>query len=633
MRTRFHALVLVLFLGLGTLIAIPTGAAEPVDAKKVAKLIERLGGDDFNDREKASAELDAIGAPALEALRKATQDKDVEISKRAADLVGKIEKRTEAGKILAPKKVHLVYRDMPVTEALADFSKKTGYAITLLDPENKVKDRKMSLDTGDVTFWQAFEMFCKEAGLAETDLQGFANANPIIRPLPINRVPINPRPIQIQPVPPAPPQKEGKEPGPKDEGQDGRTAPQPPRGFGAPQPAQARALPGAAPVQVIGAPVPAPGGIGVVGWGFNGGITNQIIVTDGKARALPADNSGSIRVRALEKPEIFGPADEKLILLGLELTPEPKMHILHVVNVKVDKAVDDKDQSLVQSMVPAVNPNVPPVFPGAAPGAAPAIARLPHGFLFSNITPVYLKKGEKASKSLKELTGVVSAEILAPARPMITVEKIMDAAGKEVKGDAGGRIKVLEVKQDANGQITVKFEMEQPQDVMPANPFGPVNGPFGVPGVRIMPAPIKLPPGALPPAPPAPKGPGPDFKADPPKEAPPQPPQAQPAQIQVQIQVAPGAPPQVIQIGRGGIGAPAFFPNQNGVTLEDEKGNSVQVIGSNVNFRREARGNAVLEHIMIFQPEKDQKPAKLVFSGSKTVTIDIPFTLKNVPLP
>ncbi len=187
MRTRFHGLVLVLFLGLGTLIAIPTGAAEPVEAKKIDKLIEKLGGDDFNDREKASADLDAIGAPALAALRKATQSKDVEISKRAADLIAKIEKRAEAAKILAPKKIHLVYRATPVPEALADFSKKSGYEITLLDPENKVKDRKMSLDTGDVTFWQALEMFCKEAGLTEMDIQGFANANPGVRPLPIRR--------------------------------------------------------------------------------------------------------------------------------------------------------------------------------------------------------------------------------------------------------------------------------------------------------------------------------------------------------------------------------------------------------------------------------------------------------------
>ena len=72
MRNRLPGLALILVMGLATLIAIPTGAAEPVDGKKIEKLIEKLSSDDFSDREKASTELDAIGAPALDLLRKAT---------------------------------------------------------------------------------------------------------------------------------------------------------------------------------------------------------------------------------------------------------------------------------------------------------------------------------------------------------------------------------------------------------------------------------------------------------------------------------------------------------------------------------------------------------------------------------
>src|SRR4051794_39555173 len=99
MRNRFPGLAVVLLLGLATLVAIPTGAAEPVDAKKIEKLIEKLGGDDFGEREKATAELDAIGAPAIDALRKATTSTDVEISKRAGDLIAKIEKRSDTARI------------------------------------------------------------------------------------------------------------------------------------------------------------------------------------------------------------------------------------------------------------------------------------------------------------------------------------------------------------------------------------------------------------------------------------------------------------------------------------------------------------------------------------------------------
>src|SRR5689334_6213895 len=118
MRNRFLGLALALYLGLGTLVVIPTGAAEPVDARKIDKLIEKLSSDDFNDREKATAELDAVGAPALEALKKAAKSADVEVSKRASDLVAKIERRNESARILAPKMVRLVYKDTPVLEAV-----------------------------------------------------------------------------------------------------------------------------------------------------------------------------------------------------------------------------------------------------------------------------------------------------------------------------------------------------------------------------------------------------------------------------------------------------------------------------------------------------------------------------------
>jgi hypothetical protein len=138
---------------------------------------------------------------------------------------------------------------------------------------------------------------------------------------------------------------------------------------------------------------------------------------------------------------------------------------------------------------------------------------------------------------------------------------------------------------------------------------------------------VPLPRGVLP-VPPAPGAPGPGFRADPPA-APPAPPAVAPVQIEVKAQ--PGA---VIMIGPGGVvGGPVAIGAQgNGITLEDDKGNVIPVVGQNAGFRRDGRV-LVREDIMIFQPAKDQTPAKLVFSGSKSVAVEIPFTLKNVTLP
>ncbi len=67
----------------GSLRGDPGKETEP---ERIARLIKQLGDDDFEKREAASKELDAIGEPALDALRKAASDDDAEIRRRAEQL-------------------------------------------------------------------------------------------------------------------------------------------------------------------------------------------------------------------------------------------------------------------------------------------------------------------------------------------------------------------------------------------------------------------------------------------------------------------------------------------------------------------------------------------------------------------
>ena len=146
----------------------PAGAPATVDTARIAKLIGQLGSDAFADRDKAAKELDAIGAPALDALREAARTGEPEQSRQAKDLAARIEGRIESAGMLAPRRVRLVYRDTPVAEAVADFKAKSGYDLSLSDPEGKLKGRTVTLDTGDVTFWQALDQFCRQARLVES---------------------------------------------------------------------------------------------------------------------------------------------------------------------------------------------------------------------------------------------------------------------------------------------------------------------------------------------------------------------------------------------------------------------------------------------------------------------------------
>ena len=61
----------------------------------------------------------------------------------------------ETANLFAPKRLRLVYKNTPVADAVADFRRKSGYDIVLSDPDGKLKNRTVTLDTGEVTFWQA----------------------------------------------------------------------------------------------------------------------------------------------------------------------------------------------------------------------------------------------------------------------------------------------------------------------------------------------------------------------------------------------------------------------------------------------------------------------------------------------
>ncbi len=91
---RAYVVGLVLLAVSGGLVGSPPD--EPL-AKRVARLIRQLGHDKFVKREQASKELDAIGVPALDALRRAAaSDDDPEIRCRAAQIVRAVTGRIRA---------------------------------------------------------------------------------------------------------------------------------------------------------------------------------------------------------------------------------------------------------------------------------------------------------------------------------------------------------------------------------------------------------------------------------------------------------------------------------------------------------------------------------------------------------
>jgi hypothetical protein len=92
---------------------------------------------------------------------------------------------------------------------------------------------------------------------------------------------------------------------------------------------------------------------------------------------------------------------------------------------------------------------------------------------------------------------------------------------------------------------------------------------------------------------------------------------------QIQIQIGGG-----VIIGPGGAGGNPV----TGLELLDDKGNVIPLVGNHFNLQG-GPGAFVQENQLTYQLKEGQKPAKLVFKGSKIATVEIPFSLKDVKLP
>jgi hypothetical protein len=139
----------------------------PGDAGRIVDLIKLLGSSNYPERVTAQNALEAIGVPALEQLKTIRQPSDLEASRRIRELVRKIEEKEIARDVLAPRRVRFSAKDMPVRQAVALLAKESGYDIEIADNRADLVQRTVTLDTGLVPFWEAYEILCKKGGLVE----------------------------------------------------------------------------------------------------------------------------------------------------------------------------------------------------------------------------------------------------------------------------------------------------------------------------------------------------------------------------------------------------------------------------------------------------------------------------------
>lgn len=465
-----HLLLLVTSLALlGGALASGADPSPVSETQKIEALIAQLGSASFMEREAATRALEAIGGPALEGLRKAARGTEPEARRRAEQLIARIDRRLQTEQLLKPTLVHLVCQDAPVKEAVAQLAKKSGYKIALSGDAARYRDRRVTLDTGETTFWRALDRLCESANLYEAD-----------------RIEIRGRRL----------------------------------------------------VDAVA----------------------DVELTDGAWRDSPVHYDGAARVRALNPLRGVGE-----LILSLGVTLEPRVTLESLGNVHIEKAVDDRGQELRQNL------RAEPAQPVAQPVWLVNGVGMPRAQLGSRQQQlgVQLQAGAVPSKSLKELTGCIMAQVRTPPEPVMTMDSILDAAGKTTTARDGGSLSVHEVTKLDNRQLRLRVGLQLPPNNGNNNAGVPVAG-----------------------------------------------------GQQIQIQVL------------GGIGsAGRFTPDPMGLSLEDDKGK--RFVLADVHRSVKIANNVVTHELtLLFKPGENQgQPARLHHSASRVVHIELPFTIRNIPLP
>jgi hypothetical protein len=364
--------------------------------------IQRLGGDTFADREAAAKALDDLGAAALPALQKACASSDAEIRRRARRLTENIEKRLNTARLLAPKQITLACKDAPVRDVLAELSKKSGYVIRVEGGQGRLAEKRLTLQLGPVPFWEAFALVCDKAGLKEYVPPA---ANPQMN-RGGNSITINGGPARL-------PTKDIMKLADKD-------------------------------------------------------VPPEIRLIDGTPDKQPTQVTGNLRIKALPAgtpiPKHTKQTGETLV--ALEITPEPNLIWKDVVAVRVDQAIDRQDRKLVQRWLPFK------LGEPAAPATGGGIVIINGNIITSNMggasdrgnqrmVPVALKLPDGAARELKELSGIITALVLAPPEKLITVDNVLKSAGQTFKAKRAGVIRVLEVAAK-DGEVRMRLDVEAP---------------------------------------------------------------------------------------------------------------------------------------------------------------------------
>jgi hypothetical protein len=322
-----------------------------------------------------------------------------------------------------------------------------------------------------------------------------------------------------------------------------------------------------------------------------------ITLTDRKAAAHPTAVCGAVLVQAYSSPTpAAGKPSNNEIAVPLRVFPEPKLVWQRVVGINVEKALDEHGQDLSAVLVketPAVPDGAETIMINGANGVVIRRVINANGQLImeesingsptgvANQTVLKLKPGAEPSTKLKELQGVMTAQIRTPTESLVAVDNVMQAPTDLKTGKGDCSLKVSSANQNDDGTYTLNVECRY-------------NSGLVAPATDAMIPPKLLVPGGGP------------LIAN---------------------------PSEVPRVGNG----PNIITMTTaycGIVLTDADGKAFRFVRCTNSRATVSNGLYTRTMTVIFRPAADDQgePAKMAFYGSQTETVDIPFSLKDVPL-
>lgn len=167
-----RTILLLSVVGMGMLPSLARADSTP---EQIAKSIDNLKSKRPLAREQAMKLLEYAGEPALGALRKAAQSDDIDLSKRAAAILARIEKEIENRKYVEVPRYSFKFNDDMLKTVVYEFKKNFKTEIVLDEKRVANPKRTVTFEVNNVTAFEAITKFMEVAELKESDQ---SNPNP-----------------------------------------------------------------------------------------------------------------------------------------------------------------------------------------------------------------------------------------------------------------------------------------------------------------------------------------------------------------------------------------------------------------------------------------------------------------------